>query len=274
MNHTRRLRVSLPPVLLLTLTFAGSAGLALTPMRTAQTAPTGPAVVRLSRHATLGLILVDGVDRTLYMFLRDGRVRSNCSGECAQRWPPLLTSGTPRAGDGVAQDRMDTLRRPDGGIQVVYNGMPLYYWGQDAQSGDAKGQNIGDAWYTVSAYGGPTFTQARIGTRSIGRFGEILTDHQGWVLYVFTEDEMNKSNCSGQCALVWPPLLTVQDPAAVDKATASLLGTVRRDDGTRQVTYRDRPLYYFARDRTAGETQGQGVRDVWFVASAIGEAVR
>ncbi|HEX9531223.1 MAG TPA: hypothetical protein VGA58_00395 [bacterium] len=274
MDRTRVLRKWQLSVLILMVTFAGSAGLALIPIRTAQTAPTGPAVVRLARHATLGPILTDGVGRTVYMFLKDGRVRSNCSGECAQRWPPLLTSGTPSAGDGVAQDHLDTLRRPDGGSQVTYSGMPLYYYGQDSQAGDVKGQDVGDLWYAVSTYGGPTFTGARVGTRSIGRFGQILTDHQGWVLYVFTEDEMNKSNCGGQCALAWPPLLTVQDPAPVDNAMGSLLGTIRRDDGTRHVTYRGRPLYYFARDSAAGDTRGQGVRDVWFVISAQGEVVR
>src|SRR5712692_4586300 len=125
MDRTRVLRKWQLSVLILMVTFAGSAGLALIPIRTAQTAPTGPAVVRLARHATLGPILTDGVGRTVYMFLKDGRVRSNCSGECAQRWPPLLTSGTPSAGDGVAQDHLDTLRRPDGGSQVTYSGMPL-----------------------------------------------------------------------------------------------------------------------------------------------------
>lgn len=268
--------VSVHPALFLVLTFTFWVATILTfvqsPLATAQTEAT--VTVRVTQHPTFGPILTDGGGKTLYVFLRDEREKSNCTGECAQRWPPLQTKGDPVAGQGAARDRLGVMRRPDGTTQVTYNGRPLYYWGQDAGPADAKGQDVGQVWYVVSSYGGPVFTQATVTTKGIDRFGEILTDHQGWVLYLFTEDGENRTNCTGTCALNWPPLLTARDPSSAGNANAALLGTIRRDDGTRQVTYKSRPLYYFNRDRLAGEARGQGVFDAWYVVNAQGQIVR
>ena len=82
------------------------------------------------------------------------------------------------------------------------------------------------------------------------------------------------SNCSGGCARAWPPLLTVGAPQTGDGVNAASLATIERDDGSIQVTYNGWPLYYFAKDQQPGNTNGQGVGDVWFVVSALGEAVR
>ncbi len=101
--------------------------------------------------------------------------------------------------------------------------------------------------------------------------GEILVDAEGRTLYLFLNDEQGDPTCNDDCAQAWPPL---EGPGeAGEGAAADLLGTVEREDGTQQVTYNDWPLYYFANDQQPGDTNGQGVGDVWFVVDVTGEPV-
>jgi len=96
--------------------------------------------------------------------------------------------------------------------------------------------------------------------------GKILADSQGMTLYMFTKDTPGVTNCYDQCAVNWPPLLVGAGEAPVAGAgVTGLLGVTERTDGTRQVTYNDMPLYYFVNDNNPGDTNGQGVGDVWFV---------
>ncbi len=94
-------------------------------------------------------------------------------------------------------------------------------------------------------------------------------------LYLFTNDTQDSgtSTCTGECLAEWPALTTEADPAAGDGADATLLGTITRDDGSTQVTYNGWPLYYFADDTAAGDTNGQGLEGVWFLVSPAGEAI-
>ncbi len=92
----------------------------------------------------------------------------------------------------------------------------------------------------------------------------MLADENGNILYLFTVDERNVSNCSGGCAGFWPPLLTEGDPEAGSGATADLLGTIIRADDTVQVTYNGWPLYYYSQDQDPGDALGQDVNGVWF----------
>lgn len=105
--------------------------------------------------------------------------------------------------------------------------------------------------------------------------GQILVDADGMTLYGFTADTAGESTCYDQCATNWPPLLVDDAAAAVAGAglDASLITTVERTDGTIQVKYGDWPLYYFANDAAAGDTNGQAVGDVWYVVDAAGELI-
>lgn len=94
--------------------------------------------------------------------------------------------------------------------------------------------------------------------------GEILTDSDGYTLYLFTNDEDGQSSCYGTCAENWPPLLTEGEPTA-DEDVMGILGTTERDDGALQVTFQGDPLYYFASDDEPGQANGHGIGDVWFV---------
>ncbi len=90
----------------------------------------------------------------------------------------------------------------------------------------------------------------------------VWVDDAGMTLYTFDKDAENKSMCNGECAKNWPPLLV--KPAA-EKAEGKW-SQVRRDDGAMQWAYDGKPLYTFIKDKTAGETTGDGVKDVWHVA--------
>jgi predicted lipoprotein with Yx(FWY)xxD motif/cytochrome c5 len=105
-------------------------------------------------------------------------------------------------------------------------------------------------------------------------YGQYLTDAQGRSLYLFTNDSKNTPTCYDQCAQNWPPLLVKEKAVAGKGVAASLLGTAQRRDGKLQATYNGWPLYYFARDQKAGDTNGQGVGGVWFLVSPYGVAIK
>jgi predicted lipoprotein with Yx(FWY)xxD motif len=115
-------------------------------------------------------------------------------------------------------------------------------------------------------------TPTSIGTAKTA-LGTILVDSQGRTLYLFTHDSGTTSMCSGPCATAWPPLLTTGQATATSGANAALLGASKRADGTTQVTYHGHPLYRFATDQKAGETNGEGLTAFggsWFAVTVAG----
>jgi predicted lipoprotein with Yx(FWY)xxD motif len=104
--------------------------------------------------------------------------------------------------------------------------------------------------------------------------GDIIVDAQGRTLYKFDKDTAGTSNCYDQCAANWPALIATGTPTAGPGLDASKLTTVDRTDGTKQVKYGEYPLYYFANDKVAGDTNGQGVGKIWWVVGADGEEIK
>src|SRR3954452_22495772 len=107
-------------------------------------------------HTSLGKVLVNSKGRTLYLFKKDSRNKSECFGACAANWPPLRVRGTPTAGRGVRSGLLGTIKRPGGKRQVTYNGHPLYRFEGDQGAGDVNGQALnafGARWYVVSPSG-------------------------------------------------------------------------------------------------------------------------
>jgi predicted lipoprotein with Yx(FWY)xxD motif len=105
----------------------------------------------------------------------------------------------------------------------------------------------------------------------------FLVDGQGHTLYLFQKDEKGESYCNGACAAVWPPLETSSKPQGAGGIDAAALGTITRDDGETQVTYRGHPLYYYAADASKpGRTKGEELEQFgaeWYVVGANGKPV-
>lgn len=115
--------------------------------------PGGPAEVK-AKDVSIGKILVDGKDMTLYLFEKDKGGKPTCTGECAKAWPPLLTTEKVTAGDGVNAAWLGMTDRSDGTKQVTYHGWPLYRFVKDTKPGDMSGQGIeqfGAKWFVVDA---------------------------------------------------------------------------------------------------------------------------
>jgi predicted lipoprotein with Yx(FWY)xxD motif len=100
--------------------------------------------------------------------------------------------------------------------------------------------------------------------------GSFLVDSLGMTLYIFTNDTPGTSTCYSTCATYWPPLLTNGMPVAGAGVTDSMLGTTKRTDGSVQVTYNGWPLYFFSKDKAAGDTMGEGVQSTWYVMNPDG----
>ena len=109
--------------------------------------------------------------------------------------------------------------------------------------------------------------------------GKIIVDGTGRTLYMFTPDDEagGKPTCTtSPCTDNWPAL-TATDAASVTVGTgldASKVSIVDRPDGTKQVKYGDYPLYQFAKDTAAGQTNGQGIGTKWYVVGADGEPIK
>ena len=94
--------------------------------------------------------------------------------------------------------------------------------------------------------------------------GNYLADAKGMTLYWFKKDSPGKSACAGPCVEKWP-IYFREKVKAGEGLKDEDFGTITRDDGKKQSTFRGYPLYYWAGDKAKGDTSGQGVKDVWYV---------
>jgi predicted lipoprotein with Yx(FWY)xxD motif len=230
-------------------------------------APTVGAAATLAiktAQGDLGAFLTGPSGKTLYVFTRDAKNMSNCNADCIGTWPPLLMKdGQAIQGDAAATGTFGHISTPSG-QQVTYNGAPLYYFAGDAQPGDTKGHNLSGVWFVARP---DTASTAVLGVRGTGAGAELVGPN-GMTLYFFAKDAAGMSNCSGQCLANWPALTVPADlrPAAADGVTGALASFTRADNGTQQLTYSGRPLYFFAGDSVPGDTRGDGVGGVWSIA--------
>jgi predicted lipoprotein with Yx(FWY)xxD motif len=107
---------------------------------------------------SLGSYLTGASGRAIYLWDGDHGTRSDCSGACAQAWPPVTVTGAPHAAHGVTASELGTTTRADGAKQVTYHGHPLYYFVADPAAGTTKGQgsdNFGAKWWLVAPSGAP-----------------------------------------------------------------------------------------------------------------------
>ena len=218
------------------------------------------------------LVGPDGM--TLYYFTRDVHAgQSRCAGPCAGFWPPLLVEAGQElaAGEGVT-GTLGVVARSDGTSMATYRGRPLYYFANDTAVGDTNGQDVGGIWFVALVDGSaPPNPPAVTLELASSELGEFLTDSEGLTLYYFANDTTpGVSECTGGCLEAWPPL-TVQglNKAAAGDGVTGVVG-VMPGNGMVRITYDGRPLYYFAGDAAAGDTNGHGLNDVWYVAAVDG----
>jgi predicted lipoprotein with Yx(FWY)xxD motif len=131
--------------------------------------------------------------------------------------------------------------------------------------------------YATASASSSGSTAAMIKLSSVSSIpGKFLVDAQGRTMYLFEADKSGTSTCSGACAAAWPPVTVSGSPQAGSGVDQALLGTVKRDDGTMQLTYNKHPLYYFAADTSAGQDHGQGSKEFgagWYVVNAKGSKI-
>ncbi len=145
-----------------------------------------------------------------------------------------------------------------------------------SSSGSSSTPSYGAAKPSTSNTSNSSSAASVVGTKT-SSLGTFLVDANGRTLYLWDADHGSKSTCSGACAQAWPPLTTTTTPKASGAVKASLLGTIKRADGSREVTYAGHPLYYFAGDTQAGQTTGQGSNGFgapWWVVTPAGNALQ
>ena len=135
--------------------------------------------------------------------------------------------------------------------------------------GSSSTTNAGGASTAASTSGSATVAVA-----DNSELGPILVNAQDRTLYLFEKDESDESYCNGNCAKIWPPFTTKGGPKAGKGADASKLGTLKRDDGSTQVTYNGAPLYLYVNDKKASEASGNELDQFgaeWYALRPSGE---
>jgi predicted lipoprotein with Yx(FWY)xxD motif len=154
------------------------------------------------------------------------------------------------------------VTRADGAKQLAYKGWPLYFFHNDTKPGDTNGEGVNGVWFVMK----PDY---RVMVAQQGSFGTFLTDTTGKTLYVFTRDVTGMSNCTGSCIATWPAF-NAGSIVAPSILKGTDFSTIARTDGLNQSAYIGRPLYYFSGDVKPGDTKGNAVNSVWFVANVSG----
>ena len=123
----------------------------------------------------------------------------------------------------------------------------------------------------------PEGSAATVALKSVtGVDDKALVGPDGKTVYLFEGDENGKPTCNDACAGLWPPVTASGMPTAGSGLDQSKLGTVKRADGSTQVTYGGHPLYYYSGDPTAGLAKGQGLNAFgadWYVLNAKGSKI-
>jgi predicted lipoprotein with Yx(FWY)xxD motif len=139
----------------------------------------------------------------------------------------------------------------------------------DAAAAEDNADASDDATTEVAA---DKVTDKLTGT-TVSRMGQVIENAEGFVFYRFDKDTAkpkSKSACNGDCAKVWPPALTNDGKPTLKGVDEALVGTVTRDDGTKQLTVGGWPLYTYIGDKKAGTWKGQNVGGTWFVIKPDG----
>jgi predicted lipoprotein with Yx(FWY)xxD motif len=126
-----------------------------TPSGASAAAADGTAIT--TADSEFGTMLFDEPGQAIYLFDKETASRPDCYGECAAAWPPVLTTGTPRAAGAARPDLLGTVQRDDGSMQVTYAGHPLYHYAHE-EAGQVLCHDVvefGGRWLVVTPEGTP-----------------------------------------------------------------------------------------------------------------------
>jgi predicted lipoprotein with Yx(FWY)xxD motif len=128
---------------------------ATTPVETTLAAGPDEETTVLVADSDLGQVLTAGDGMTVYVFMPDAQSAPTCTDSCADAWPPLTVDDASQVtgGDGIDASLLGTAEHPTAGIQVTYNGWPLYFFAGDAVPGDTNGQGQGGVWHVLDPSG-------------------------------------------------------------------------------------------------------------------------
>lgn len=236
--------------------------------------PTGSATLKLASSATLGNYLTDGSGRALYLYSKDfpaasgaaaSAAVSNCSGGCLTAWP-VFHADTVAPGPGLHAADFGELTRADGTKQTTFHGWPLYYFANDMQASDIKGEGVGNVWFVLRD---PFYAMLVMSSPAQGGPPLYLSTPSGMTLYYYTPDTVGTgstppvSACTGGCLQAWPAFLATS--TVLPSKVAAALTSFDRGGGVMQSAWKGHPLYLFASDQKPGDTKGDKVGNVWFV---------
>lgn len=214
---------------------------------------------------------------SLYVFDNDAPGQSACtSTQCVTNWPPLLAKTS-----DVAHAPLSIITRTDGNKQWALRDKPLYFFASDTSAGDIKGEGVGNIWHvaltqpvlvnsaSLNALDGDYFVSS--GKVLVGlpsgdntKFVAEAQNRDNFSLYTFDNDTSGVSNCAGACLAAWPPLLADANDIAV--APYSIIDrSMGTNPNAKQWAYQGMPLYYFANDTLAGQTNGKAIAK-WHLA--------
>ena len=154
-------------------------------------------------------------------------------------------------------------------VAIVIIGGGWYWW--TSRQSVTGGEALPTGTASVSGMGSPVSNYVEgnllLGSDATSTLGTYLIASNGMTLYRYAKDTAGVSNCNGPCAVIWPPYI-VSSAAALQNVQAGIPGKVAaitRADGSMQVTYNGKPLYFYGKDAKSGDTTGQNVGKAWFV---------
>tara|TARA_R110001583_G_scaffold99082_1_gene244345 strand:+ start:37447 stop:39063 length:1617 start_codon:yes stop_codon:yes gene_type:complete len=235
----------------------------------------------LTDLAETGVVFTSQSGLSLYVFDNDQVGISNCNAEagapaggsndttsCAAVWPPLL------AGDGATESNAFSLiTRADGTSQWAWNGFPLYRFHDDSAQAEINGDGVNDVFHLArptpvkesitedkSIFVGNKIALSATSTADVLEL--FRTDKDGFSLYTFDNDPLDSVSCiSDGCTTTWPPLMADQGTRPEGK-----FSVIERGEQL-QWAYDGKPLYFFKNDTVAGDTNGDGVGNLFHIAN-------
>jgi predicted lipoprotein with Yx(FWY)xxD motif len=175
-----------------------------------------------------------------------------------------------------ATDTNDTSSRKAGSRRVAVAvlfaaALVLGACGNDKDSQETTASQPATTSTVVAAQAGTSATPIAVRDSALG---DILVGKDGLTLYGFTNDVEAVSTCEGACADAWPPVIVGANWTPGPGLDSGIFATAKRSDGTLQLVAGKWPLYYYSGDVAAGDVNGQGSGDVWFVVAPDGKLVK